>query len=447
MLRHIFLLAGVLLLTSSSAHAQWLGTLSLDNSYDDNVFRNYSATASAATDLSLMYGYFPKEASWAVNYSASVSSYAAYPERLYSLQNLAASYTHAYGDNEDSYLRLLGSGGFRIDGSDYVMYDYSQALGTLSWRQQLTGDLPLLATYQARYRNYPNFGELSYLEHFAALGSMVFFETRTSIRVQAEYGFKNYLRTAFSNTLAASTGDGVLPSQSSGLTIDGDGPGGGGKGGGNNGGSGEGTGGSEGAGNGNGGGPGNGSGRMGLNNDGQHGGMESTVEYLMYEEPSTSQLRAWINIGQSLGATTGLSIRFLQRWNLTDRGRAFVGGAVDFIGEEELFDDPYSYESSEITLKLTRMMNWGMQLQMGVFYLAKRYDYPSTLDYTDPSVPSREDDRSGVWMRLEKRFGGDWLLFSNLRLSLGYVYMRNQSNTSYYDYASNAVSLGLSTDF
>ena len=264
---------------------------------------------------------------------------------------------------------------------------------------------------------------------------MVFFETRTSIRVQAEYGYKNYIQTAFSNTLAASTGTGnLVPEHNSGLTLDG----GDGKGGGNGG---------NGGGNGSGSGNGDGSGRLGLNTNGQRGGMESSVEYLMFEEPSTSQLRAWINIGQSLSATTGLSVRFLQRWNLDDRGRAFVGGAVDFIGEEELFDDPYSYESSEGSLTLTQMLDWGVKLKGGAFYLAKRYDYPATLDYSDPDAASRQDDRFGGWLRVEKRFAGNWLMFSSLRVSLGYVYMQNASNTSYYDFTSNAVSIGMSTDF
>ncbi len=437
MKRGILLFLALTTFLPLAAKAQWIGTLSLDNGYDDNMFRNYAGSASASTDLSLMYGFFSEDGRWGVNYSGSVTSFSAYADRMYSLQNLAASYVFKYGEKDANTLTINGSGSIRIDGADYTLYDYSQGVGAVSLRQRVSGDIPLLLTYRARYRSYPNFNELSYLEHFASIGTMVFFETRTSIRIQAEYGFKNYLQTAFSNTLAASTGTGNILSESGdGLTLDGgDGPGGssGGKGGNGGGGSGSGN--------------GDGTGRMGLNNNGQRGGMESSVEYLMFEEPSTSQLRAWINIGQSLGETTGLSVRYLQRWNLTDRGRAFVGGAVDFIGEEELFDDPYSYESSELSLTLTQMLNGGVRLKGGAFYLAKRYDYPATLDYADPETPSRQDDRLGGWLRIEKRFGGNWFLFSSLRLSLGYVYMQNASNTSYYDYRSNAINVGMSTDF
>jgi hypothetical protein len=418
--------------------AQWIGSLSLDNGYDDNMFRNYSATASASTDLSLMYGYFPEEENWAINYSGSLSSFSEYPDRMYTLQNLAASYSYAYGQNEENVLSILGSGNMRIDGAEYTLYDYSQAVGSLSLRQKLVADIPLLLSYRARYRNYPNFGELSYLEHFASIGTMLFFETRTSVRIQADYGYKNYL-SSIDIIPSSSAGAGNVTGSSSGTTVEGGGPGGSGGGGDSGGGNG---------GGGNGGGSeGTTPGRKGLNENGNNGGMESTVEYLIYEEPSTTQLSAWINIGQSLSETTGLSVRYLKRWNLTDRGRAFVGGAVDFIGEEDLFDDPYSYESDELSLTVTQMLDHGIKIRGGAFYLLKTYGYPYTLDYSVPDTDLRQDERSGGWVRVEKRFAGDWLLFSGLRLSLGYVYLTNDSNTAYYNYSSNAVSLGLSTDF
>jgi hypothetical protein len=412
--------------------AQWSGSLSLDNGYDDNMFRNYSAISSASTDASLTLGYFPEHANWAINYSGSVSTFSEFSERLYSTHALGASYIISYGEKSKNNITLVGSGTARLDREDYLLYDYSQALAYASFKHYLTADLPLLLSYRARYRVYPNFGELSYLEHFASLGSMVFFETRTSIRAQVELGYKNY--TSSASLDPESTGTSGFTTTSSGLTLDGDGPGGGG---GNGGGS------SSGGGKGN----GEGSGRVGVGSGGNQMGMEATVDYLIYDEPSTSQLSAWVNIGQSLSETTGLSLRLQQRWNLTDRGRAFVGGAVDLIGEEELFDDPYSYESKALTLTLTQTLPWGLKLQSGGFYLLKEYDYPYTLDYTTPDIDLREDTRSGGWFTFSKAIGGNWLMFNGLNLSLGYVYLRNVSNTTYYDFASNAVSLGMRTNF
>lgn len=413
--------------------AQWLGSLSVESGYDDNMFHNYTASAGASTDFSLMYGYFPQDRNWALNYTGSLTSFASYPDRLYSTQSLGASWALPLGDEGTNSLTFMGVGSFRLDGADYALYDYSQALFSASLRQQLTADLPIFLSYRLRYRNYQNFGELSYLEHVTSLGSMVFFESRTSIRVQADFGFKNYLNTTF---MPSDHGiSGAAPSGSA-LSVNG---GGNGNGGGNStGGGGTGWG---------GGGSNDGSGRMSIGDRGPGRGMEGSVEYLIYEEPSTSQLSTWINIGQGITESTGLSARFLQRWNLTDRGRAFIGGAVDFIGEEELFDDPYSYESSEGTLTLTQVLPWSMKLKAGAYYLHKTYGYPASLDNSDPAAPSRTDDRMGGWLSLSKSLAGNWLLFDGLELTFGYVFLRNQSNTTYYDFSSNAVSIGLSTDF
>lgn len=429
----LLLLPATLLVLTPALHAQWLGTLSLESGYDDNMFRNYSASSGASTDLSLMYGFFPQDRNWALNYSGTLTSFASYPDRLYSTQSVGASWALPLGDDARNSLTFMGVGSLRLDGADYALYDYSQAMFTASLRQQMTAELPLFASYRLRYRNYQNFGELSYLEHVASLGTMVFFESRTSVRVQADFGFKNYLNT---NIVASDAGfNGVAPTGSA-LTVN---DGGNGNGGGNTGG---GPGGST-----SGNGWGGGSGRMSIGDGGPGRGMEGSVEYLVYEEPSTSQLSTWINIGQGITESTGLSVRFLQRWNLTDRGRAFIGGAVDFIGEEELFDDPYSYESSEGTLTITQVLPWSMKLKTGAYYLHKTYGYPASLDDSDPTAPSRTDDRMGGWLTLSKSLTGNWLLFDGLELTLGYVYLRNQSNTTYYDFSSNAVTIGLSTDF
>jgi hypothetical protein len=421
--RHAILASALFVLCATSLDAQWLGTISIEGGYDDNMFRNYTAAGTASTDVTLMYGFFPDDRNWALNYTGNLTSFARYPERLYSTHSLGASWAMPYGENEAHSLAFMGIGSFRLDGKEYALYDYSQMQASALVRHRILDDVPLLASYRLRYRKYPNFGELGYIEHFATVGSMVFFESRTSVRLQAELGFKNYLRSVNHNSFPGGTGF-TSPSV---LTVDG--LQGGGWGGGNGGWGG-----------------GGGAGRMDMG-DRFGGGMDRSVEYLVYEEPSTSQLSTWINLGQGITESTGLSLRYLQRWNLTDRGRAFIGGAVDFIGEEELFDDPYSYESSELTLTLTQVLGWGMTLKAGGLYQHKSYGYPSTLDYSDPDVADRLDTRAGGWLTITKSLGGGWLLFDGLDLSLGYVYLRNQSNTSWYDYHSNAISLGISTDF
>lgn len=117
------------ILSPVDSDAQWLGVFSIESGYDDNMFRNYSASRALSTDFALSYGYFPEDANWAANYSASLTTFSEYPERLYSTHTLGTSYALAYGDNDENSLSFVASGSFRFDQPDYELYDYSQALG------------------------------------------------------------------------------------------------------------------------------------------------------------------------------------------------------------------------------------------------------------------------------------------------------------------------------
>jgi hypothetical protein len=428
-------IAGAMLLFMSgiSAHAQFLGTVSLESGYSDNMFSTALRTPAASNEATLMLGFFPDDANWAVNYTGSLTSFVQFPDRLYSLHTIGGSFGLPYGEDGKNNLSLLTAVALRSDRMEYELYDYRQALASLSAKHYLRDNLFLQAAVQSRFRGYPNFNQLGYFEHVASLAGMVYFETRTSIRVQAEAGLKNYQQASATATdvqqFTSSTGGGSL-FRSNG-SIDGGGPGGGGgNGGGGNGGGGNGWG-------------GGGSGGTGM---GQHG-LNPGVEYLMYDESSTSQIRASVNIGQSLGEQTGLSLRIQQRINLTKRGRAFVGGTVDLIGEEELFDDPYSYEGSELSLTLTHIFPWSMRLQAGTFIMDKRYAYAAWIDDAGAIGPTRKDQRQGGWIELRKSLGYEWLLFQGLDLTLQYTMIRNQSNSSWYDYSSSSISFGISTDF
>ncbi len=434
-MRTIHLFAALLILSSGIGRAQFLGTVSVESGYSDNMFSSALRTPAASTDASLMLGFFPEDANWAVNYTGALTTFAQFPDRLFSTHSLGGSFGLPYGEEGKNNLSLLVMGALRTDKPEYALYDYRQAMASFSSKHYFLDNLFGQASLQTRYRSYPNFGELGYLENVASIGSMVFFESRTSIRIQAEAGFKNYqTSTATPQSTSQFTGSSATTSLTKDLSgIEGGGPGngGGGNGGGNGGG---GTGSGWG---------GTGSGGVGM---GEHG-LNPEVSYLMYDEPSTSQLRLWVNIGQALGEQTGLSLRFQQRINLTERGRAFVGGTVDLIGEEELFDDPYSYEGSEASLTITQLLPWSMRAQSSAFYMGKQYAYAASLDEGGAAGPMRLDTRFGAWIEISKEIGGGWLMFQGMKLSLQYTYLRNQSNSTWYDYSGNNIGFGISTDF
>ena len=79
--------------------------------------------------------------------------------------------------------------------------------------------------------------------------------------------------------------------------------------------------------------------------------------------------------------------------------------------------------------------------------MRKEYAYAASLEAATTSGELRLDDRMGGWIEVTKTLSGEWLVFNGLEVSLQYVYLRNQSNTAWYDYSSNSLGFGISTDF
>jgi len=176
-----------------------------------------------------------------------------------------------------------------------------------------------------------------------------------------------------------------------------------------------------------------------------HSNLGESAQIITYDDALTSQLRASAVIGQSLGESTGLSLSYLKRFNLDARSRAVVGGTVEFIGEEELFDDPYSFESDEAAVKLTQLLPWEMTFVVSGSIQWKRYSYPA--DLAEPASEQKKDLRYGSSVEVSKLLGGNWLLFSGLELSLAYAYIRNESNAAWYNYRGNDISFSIGTSF
>ena len=407
------------LATSMQLYAQWSGSLGLSGGYADNAFSNYLTAPASMYSGSLLFGYFPENGRWASSYSGSYNTFGQYADRNYSTHQLTASYSIPYGEEQRHALTFALAGGMRFDNSAFTMYDYRQAVAALNWKHVFEDLFSGKLGYRAHFRTYPNFLDLSYLEQSASLSLSRSFATKTSVSMDVSVGNKEYQSLSTSTTTSAFTASNAFfhfdddrakdPNHRPNFPHD--------------------------------------RGIRGIDfHRDETQGIQSNVQYLVYEQPTTMQLCASLKIAQSLGEETGISARYFQRWNLTDRGRAFVGGAVDFIGEEDLFDDPYSYESKELALTLTRYLPFSLKGELSALYSVKQYPYPNNLDYTS-SAPDRADTRFGLTVSLEKSMDDSWFVFEGTTLMVEYLYQRNQSNTAYYDYHSNVITLGIETMF
>ncbi len=74
------------------------------------------------------------------------------------------------------------------------------------------------------------------------------------------------------------------------------------------------------------------------------------------------QLMSRFKVAQSLGASTGLQLEYLERVNLAGQSRYTVEQIYN--PDDDLFDDRYSYDGNEFRTTLKHLAPWGLQVEM-----------------------------------------------------------------------------------
>ncbi|MBN1543495.1 DUF560 domain-containing protein [candidate division KSB1 bacterium] len=173
------------------------------------------------------------------------------------------------------------------------------------------------------------------------------------------------------------------------------------------------------------------------------------TELITLGDGASRQLLTSLRLARALSAGTGVSGEFSLRRNLKSSVRTL--GTTDgyYFSDEELFDDPFSYESEGVELTVKQRLPALWLIQAGTLLLAKHYRNRLALDlegYAFADQRTREDQRSVFWFSLSKSFKAypDW---NPLTLSLDFSWMHNRSNDPYYDYHLSALSLGVKQNF
>ncbi|MCW8850701.1 MAG: hypothetical protein OQJ81_12035 [Melioribacteraceae bacterium] len=171
------------------------------------------------------------------------------------------------------------------------------------------------------------------------------------------------------------------------------------------------------------------------------------------ESPSsnafTSQLTSYLRIAQSLTESTGLALQY--------SNQTILGGTANFIrqidyvygDESQYFDDPISYQGNSLSAQLTQLFSETMFFKINFSYASK--EYPSqgiyeSIDYYD-ELKIRVDNKTDLNLSLTKYFYTGKEEQNTLLLTLSYNMINNNSNSFWYDYKSNQVSLLLNYQF
>jgi len=374
----------------SNAHAQWITTFSLDNAYSDNPFRLPDAENSVITSFD--FGIQHNFEDYSMSYTGSFSRFDQMMDRNFYWHQFAI-----FGNFKKSEWGFYVDG--RWNGSNYNFYDYTNYNLYYNFTFQAS-NINYYWTNEVSVNTYSELPELDNFELSTNLKVNKSFETRTTLIAGAGFEYKKYLNAYPQYTTTDTT---TASEATSYLTVTA--------------------------------GPGGGYGR----------GSAST--YSDVELPSALQMTSWVRLAQSLFNTTGLAIQYDARFLLSGSNR----DALIYADESQIFDDPMGYESQAIGTELTQMLPWNMKLKGAYYYSEKNYSTQGIyLDENDENYDEsilRKDTRNTASATLQKTFSADWFGKSTISLNLTHQWMKNVSNSYWYNYISNYTSLGLSINF
>lgn len=390
----------MLLLYWTNLFSQWNFNLSLDQAYNDNPFRLPEQQESWIS--SLTFGIQRDFNNLFINYHGSYNYFEAIDVRNF--------YWHQAGIEFNSQKINFGINvEQRVNQTDYNIYNYSMLTGYFNQQFQLA-QFNWLWSNSAFYNNYSELSQLNNWEINSNVRIHRTFSSRTTLMSGTGIYYKRY--TNSEQTLAIDTTSNQIMA-----SILGNGRGD------------------------------SGGGRHGMIGSG--GGYFSQTVYADFEVPSITQIRLWTRLAQSLTSTTGLAVQYNYQDLLSESARFITGISYNYSEESEIFDDPMGYKGSSIGGELTQLIFGRMTLKGSFYY--KNKQYVSQGIYSDAETYDgailRSDINKTFWIYLQKRVGINFRGGSDLVLKFNYQWINNQSNSYWYDYSNQQVSLGLEFQF
>lgn len=365
--------------------AQFTKNLEISSYYDDNLFRSPLPVGDLLTDVSIGFNYKPDDSNINYYYNGSWFLYQDNALRNFSSHGIGLDYFTSFGKDDKHNFYFGADGSLRLNGEDYNYYDYNQLFAYTNLRFDLEGFF-IKGGYNFRYRSYTNLPDLTNYQNVVFLQANKSFDTRTTLILEADLGHKSF------------AGQDFLSATSSG---------------------------------------GHGQGRM-----------SASAATTISEIPSLSQTVLLARITQSLHDKIGLFVQYRQQFSLTDE-TDFVN-ADGYYQDEELFDDPFSYESKSYSTQLTWVLPWSMKIKVGGALLSKNYISEQAFTAAEDTLGLggiRLDDRSNYYINFSKALFINRPWVKSLHFNLDYNYIRNESNSFWYEYKNAVIGGGLQWNF
>jgi len=164
---------------------------------------------------------------------------------------------------------------------------------------------------------------------------------------------------------------------------------------------------------------------------------------------STSHFNIYGRIAQSLTSTTGLAVQYTNRNILSGLAKDASSLGVTYGDESQFFDDPISYGGYTYQIQLTQILPFETTLRGSYFYNSKNYPsqgiYLNAEDYDE--VTKRIDNQQLFDLSLSKMIELSKNANTSLSISLEYQFIKNESNSFWYQYDTNKASININFQF
>jgi len=312
---------------------------------------------------------------------------------------LGFDYLVPAGDKSAFYFAAGAGGAFY--GRDYEAFSTLGGNLTGAFKTYLAPSSILRLQWQGIYASYAD-SLFDFLSHAALLSIDKYFPTRTTLKADAEYGYKYFLHPFVPEAVAPLT----EPAATVAL----------GAGGGWGGGAGSGSGGGSG-----------------------WGGHEYGGGYGFIPRPGTGSagighVSASFLVAQGIGDVVGLSASAMRQW--------IVSGENPFMSIEEFYlvpnpsSDAFSWEGDQLTGRITLSLPGSVEIKAGYTYSDKTYPGVESMDLDGlPLGVIRNDVRHLFEARLEKNF-------RRFTVFLAYSHIDNASTDPLFEWSSGYVMGG-----
>lgn len=156
------------------------------------------------------------------------------------------------------------------------------------------------------------------------------------------------------------------------------------------------------------------------------------------EDPISSTIFSMsAKIAKSITDNTGISFNFGGQLFVGDPIEAFSNG-IYYYTENDLYDDPYSYEDKFSSLNFTRQFNVDLIGKFGIKYQRKYYKGTPALDeFGELTGANRRDTRKEYSFLISKKFNTEWSFPGAIELYFRFLIRQNTSNDIYYKFTDH----------